>query len=79
MRKRRIMPLSVALFGLAAAGSASQAFEVVPREFDPGRTFLIQAEWLAGIRCPTNATIALANADISLPPHPPGREPIGAG
>jgi hypothetical protein len=65
MRKRWIVPLSVALFGIAAAGSTAQAFKVVPREFDPGKTFLVQAQWLSGIGCPTNATIALPNADFT--------------
>jgi hypothetical protein len=32
--------------------------DVVPREFDPGKTFLVQAEWLTGIGCPTDAHIA---------------------
>ncbi len=30
-------------------------FQVKPREFDPGKTYLVQAEWLSGIGCPTNA------------------------
>src|SRR5688572_18760264 len=38
-------------------------FRVVkPQEFDPGRTNLVQAAWLNGIGCPTDATIAVANA-----------------
>jgi len=62
MRKHWIVALLVALFGIAAAGTVSQAFDVVPREFDPGRTFLVQAEWLTGIGCPTNARLATPNA-----------------
>ncbi len=35
---------------------------VIPRDFDPGKTNLVQASWLSGIGCPTQATIALPNA-----------------
>jgi hypothetical protein len=31
------------------------SFQVKPREFDPGKTYLVQAEWLEGIGCPTTA------------------------
>jgi len=36
-------------------------FQVKPQEFDPGKTNLVQAAWLHGTGCPTNATIALPN------------------
>ena len=32
-------------------------FQVKPQEFDPGKTNLVQAEWLNGIGCPTNGFI----------------------
>jgi|SRR6266850_6046843 len=35
---------------------------VIPRDFDPGKTNLVQSSWLSGMGCPTNATIALPNA-----------------
>src|SRR5205823_2884961 len=38
---------------------------VIPKEFDPGRTNLTQSSWLSGIGCPSNATIALPNADFT--------------
>lgn len=38
---------------------------VKPQEFDPGRTNLVQAAWLEGIGCPTNAQIAIPNADFT--------------
>ena len=44
-------------------------FQVKPQEFDPGKTNLVQAAWLNGIGCPTNATIALPNASFSVPPR----------
>ena len=38
---------------------------VKPQEFDPGKTYLVQAAWLHGTGCPTNATIALPNTDFN--------------
>jgi hypothetical protein len=38
---------------------------VKPNQFDPGRTYLVQATWLHGIGCPTNAFIAIPNADFT--------------
>lgn len=40
-------------------------FQVKPQEFDPGGTKLVQAAWLHGTGCPTEATIALPNADFT--------------
>src|SRR4051795_8781428 len=40
----------------AAAAYASGMFNrVVPREFDPAHSHLVQAAWLSGIGCPTGA------------------------
>ena len=47
----------------AAVAAAAGAFKVEPNEFDPGQTFLVQAAWLGGIGCPTNAKIANPNAN----------------
>ena len=38
---------------------------VQPSDFDPGKTYLVQAAWLSGMGCPTNATIALPNATFT--------------
>jgi len=38
---------------------------MIPRDFDPGKTNLVQASWLSGIGCATGATIALPNADFT--------------
>ena len=38
---------------------------VKPQEFDPGKTYLVQAAWLHGTGCPTMATIALPNMDFT--------------
>lgn len=35
---------------------------VKPQEFDPGHTDLVQAAWLNGTGCPTNATVANSNS-----------------
>ena len=40
-------------------------FSVKASEFDPGNTFLVQAQWLDGIGCATNGRIAIANADFT--------------
>ena len=34
---------------------------VQPADFDPGKTYLVQATWLSGLGCPTNATVAISN------------------
>jgi hypothetical protein len=34
-------------------------FEVKPQEFDPGKTNLVQANWLNGVGCPTDAFTAV--------------------
>src|SRR5439155_1327089 len=44
---------------------ADGKIEVKPKEFDPGKTFLVQADWLDGIGCPTSAHIAVPNADFT--------------
>jgi hypothetical protein len=38
---------------------------VKPQEFDPGRTNLVQAAWLNGIGCPTNAFTAIPNSSFT--------------
>lgn len=55
VRKHRIAALAAAVTALTAAGVAYAAvhFEVVPNEFDPGRSSLVQATWLGGVGCPT--------------------------
>jgi hypothetical protein len=37
-------------------------FQVKPSQFDPGKTYLVQAAWLHGIGCPTNARTVVINA-----------------
>lgn len=39
---------------------------VIPRDFDPGKTNLVQAAWLSGIGCPTNAFTFDGSTTMSL-------------
>ena len=40
----------------------SEGFHIViPQDFDPGHTNLVEAGWLDGLGCPTNASIAISN------------------
>jgi hypothetical protein len=63
---KRLLLLVVVMLGVAAsAAGASSKFKLDSREFDPGRSFLVQAEWLRGVGCPTNARSANPNADFT--------------
>ena len=65
--RRRMRVLAVALAGflaLAAVAYAAGAFDRVnPREFDPAKSHLVQADWLSGIGCPTGV-----KAQVFQPP-----------
>ena len=64
---RRIVfvALAVGLVLTGVAYAAINSFTVHAREFDLGRTFLVQAEWLDGIGCPTDARTATPNASFT--------------
>jgi hypothetical protein len=64
MRKGVLVPAAAALLLVVAAGAwaSAKVFNVLPREFDPQRTHLVQATWVAGLGCPTNAKTADADA-----------------
>ena len=55
--KLRTLAASIALLAVMSgvAYAAGNFRQVKPGEFDPGKTFLVQAQWLTGIGCPTNA------------------------
>ncbi|HEV8535096.1 MAG TPA: hypothetical protein VGR87_05165 [Candidatus Limnocylindria bacterium] len=57
MRVRTLFA-TLAILTLTAGVVYAASFQVRPGEFDPARTFLVQAEWLSGIGCPTNAKIS---------------------
>ena len=52
----------------AGAWAAGNFNNVKPQEFDPAHTFLVQAAWLHGIGCPTNAA---TSTDGNKPPNGP--------
>ena len=60
-----IVVTAIATVGAWAAGNFNN---VKPQEFDPPKTFLVQAAWLHGIGCPTNAA---TSADGTKPPNGP--------
>ena len=57
--KLRTLVVTLAILTLtAAAAYAAVTFSVRASEFDPANTFLVQAQWLDGIGCPTNAKVS---------------------
>jgi hypothetical protein len=65
MRKRLLLLVVVMLGVAVSAAGAATRYDVDSREFDPGRSYLVQAEWLRGIGCPTNARSANPNAGFT--------------
>src|SRR5256714_15092874 len=64
--KFRTLIASLAILTLVSGVAyAASRFSATASEFDPGNTFLVQAQWLDGIGCPTNGRIAIANADFT--------------
>src|SRR5881396_1313492 len=64
--KLRTLMASLAILTLVSGVTyASSRFSATASEFDPGNTFLVQAQWLDGIGCPTTARIAIPNADFT--------------
>jgi len=64
--KLRTLIASLAILTLVSGVAyAASRFAATASEFDPGNTFLVQAQWLDGIGCPTNGRIAIANADFT--------------
>jgi hypothetical protein len=60
---RRMIVCAVAALGILVAPRGISAwntfsFTVVPFDFDPYRTHLVEAEWEDGIGCPTNSRLA---------------------
>src|SRR5579862_982481 len=51
--------VAIATVVATGAWAAANFNNVVPQEFDPGHTFLVQAAWLNGIGCPTSADVAV--------------------
>ena len=58
MRLRTALAALAILALTAGAAYAAAKFTVTASEFDPANTFLVQAQWLDGIGCPTNAKVS---------------------
>ena len=58
MRKRVFFALLVPFVLTGVALAASRLEAVKPGEYDPAKTYLVQAAWLNGIGCPTAASTA---------------------
>src|SRR2546428_13515964 len=57
--KVRTLIVSLAILALVSGVAyAAGKFSVRASEFDPANTFLVQAQWLDGIGCPTNAKVS---------------------
>lgn len=81
MKLRTVLAALAILTLTAGAAYAAARFTVTASEFDPGNTFLVQAQWLDGIGCATNGRIAIANADFTgvsrTAPYSDGACPTG--
>ena len=51
----------------------SEGFSVKAQTFDPHHTFLVNATWLSGIGCPTDATVRLFNSNSPYNLLPPSK------
>jgi hypothetical protein len=57
MKARTLLAALALLILSTGVAFAASNFQVKPREFDPAKTFLVQAQWLDGIGCPTDAKV----------------------
>ena len=65
MRLRTVLTVLAILALTAGAAYAAAKFTVTASEFDPAHTFLVQAQWLDGIGCPTNAGVSADGSTIT--------------
>ena len=65
MKLRTLIATLAIVTLISGVAYAASRFSATASEFDPGNTFLVQAEWLDGIGCPTNGRIAVPNADFT--------------
>ena len=65
MRLRTLLTVLAILTLTAGAAYAAAKFTVTASEFDPAHTFLVQAQWLDGIGCPTNAGVSADGSTIT--------------
>jgi hypothetical protein len=57
MKLRTVLATLAILTLVSGVAYAATKFTVTSREFDPAHSFLVQAEWLDGIGCPTSQDI----------------------
>jgi hypothetical protein len=65
MKLRTLIATLAIVTLVSGVAYAASRFSATASEFDPGNTFLVQAQWLDGIGCPTNGRIAVPNADFT--------------
>src|SRR5438552_13871789 len=65
MRLRTVLTVLAILALTAGAAYAAAKFTVTASEFEPAHTFLVQAQWLDGIGCPTNAGVSADGSTIT--------------
>src|SRR5438132_4428004 len=65
MRLRTVLTVLAILTLTAGAAYAAAKCTVTASEFDPAHTFLVQAQWLDGIGCPTNAGVSADGSTIT--------------
>jgi len=65
MKLRAILTALAIVALTAGAAYAAAKFTVTANEFDPAHTFLVQAQWLDGIGCPTNAGVSADGSTIT--------------
>src|SRR5438094_5411654 len=65
MKLRAILTVLAIVTLTAGAAYAAAKFTVTASEFDPAHTFLVQAQWLDGIGCPTNAGVSADGSTIT--------------
>jgi len=65
MKVRAVLATLAILTLVSGAAYAATKFTVTSREFDPVNTFLVQAQWLNGIGCPTNAKISADGSTVT--------------
>jgi hypothetical protein len=67
LRLPAVLMMVPALLGLAAGVYAATNFQVNPSRYDPSHTYLVQATWLDGIGCPTNARVDATGSGSTTP------------
>jgi hypothetical protein len=71
------IPLIIAFLALTmtcvSVAADNEGFSVKPRTFDPFHTRLVNATWLSGIGCPTDATVVLFDSNPPYGLLPPSK------